>query len=341
MFTRSRLGSGIKSVSNLRLSKVASPAVNSLNNSSFNNSLTYQPNRTFFTAKEGVMCFFGTVFFVREKYAWLIHRFQKFNRQVKPGLNFKIPFIETLEYTHDLREQVFEISSQVAVTRDNVALHIDGVLYLKVEDPYKASYGVENLNNAITNLAQTTMRSEIGKLALDKTFEERDKLNERIVSSIDKETKDWGAKCIRYEIKDIEPPKNIQESMILQAEAERKKRANMIQSEGERQSRINIAEANKNSKILRAEGAAEAIIKKAEASGEALKNIAESLSTKDSARNKHIINYILGERYIDAYRKIGKENNTMFIQSQPQMPIENVSSSFNLMDDLNKKIKTK
>lgn len=256
-------------------------------------------------------------------------------------MNFKLPFIETLEYTHDLREQVFEISSQVAVTRDNVALHIDGVLYLKVEDPYKASYGVENLNNAITNLAQTTMRSEIGKLALDKTFEERDKLNERIVSAIDKETKDWGAKCIRYEIKDIEPPNNIQKSMILQAEAERKKRANMIESEGERQSRINIAEANKNSKILRAEGEAEAIIKKAEASGEALKSISDALNSKDAGKKTHIVNYLLGERYIDAYKKMGNEKNTMFINSQPQMPTENVSSSFNLMKDLDKNMTAK
>lgn len=336
MFTRTCLRRGTNIVTNPGLSRFAGPLNSSIQAASYNNSLTYKPQRNFFTAKEGTMCFFGTIFFVREQYACLIHRFQKFNRQVKPGLNFKLPFIDTIEYVHDLREQVFEISSQVAVTRDNVALHIDGVLYLKVEDPYKASYGVENLTNAITNLAQTTMRSEIGKLALDKTFEERDKLNERIVSAIDKETKDWGAKCIRYEIKDIEPPNNVQKSMILQAEAERKKRANMIESEGERQSRINIAEANRNSKILKAEGEAEAIIRKAEASGEALKSISEALKSEGPDKKTHIINYLLGERYIDAYKKMGRKENTMFINSKPQNPIENVASSFKLMDDVNK-----
>lgn len=165
----------------------------------------------------------------------------------------------------------------------------------------------------------------------------RDELNDKIVDAIGKETKDWGAKCIRYEIKDIEPPSNIQNSMILQAEAERKKRANMIESEGERQSRINIAEANKESKILRAEGAADAIIKKAEASGEALKQISDILQNqKNKEKRDSIVNYLLGERYIEAYKKIGSQKNTVFIQSQPQLPVENVSSSFNLLQDLDR-----
>jgi regulator of protease activity HflC (stomatin/prohibitin superfamily) len=134
---------------------------------------------------------------------------------MNPGLNFKIPFVDTIEYVHDLREQVIEISSQVAVTKDNVALHIDGVLYIEIVDPQKASYNVENIYQAIMNLAQTTMRSEIGKLTLDKTFEERDTLNQNIIKAIDKETKDWGILAHRYEIKEIEPPVNISKSMIL------------------------------------------------------------------------------------------------------------------------------
>lgn len=158
---------------------------------------------------------FGVAVFVREKYAVMIHRFQKYHRTLKPGLNFKLPFIDSVEYVHDLREQVIEISSQVAVTKDNVALHIDGVLYIEIVDPSKASYNVENIYAAITNLAQTTMRSEIGKLSLDKTFEERDTLNSNIIKSISKETQDWGISALRYEIKDIEPPSNIQKSMIL------------------------------------------------------------------------------------------------------------------------------
>eukprot|EP00345_Euplotes_harpa_P003938 CAMPEP_0168325882 /NCGR_PEP_ID=MMETSP0213-20121227/4957_1 /TAXON_ID=151035 /ORGANISM="Euplotes harpa, Strain FSP1.4" /LENGTH=275 /DNA_ID=CAMNT_0008328461 /DNA_START=209 /DNA_END=1036 /DNA_ORIENTATION=- len=263
----------------------------------------------------------------------MIHRFQKFHKQVQPGLNFKIPFIDSIEYIHDLREQVVEISSQVAVTKDNVALHIDGVLYLKIEDPYKASYGVESITSAITNLAQTTMRSEIGKLTLDKTFEERDRLNDNIVNAIDKETQDWGARCVRYEIKDIEPPNNIQKSMILQAEAERKKRANMIESEGEKQYRINLAEAKKRSQVLRAEGDAEAIIKRAEASANALISISKALENR---KGQDAANFLLGERYIEAYKKIAGEHNTLILESAPLMPVENVTSSFNLLQKLQK-----
>lgn len=194
---------------------------------------------------------------VREKNAVLIHRFGKYSKTCDPGVNWKIPFVDQVEYVHDLREQVIDISTQVAVTKDNVALHIDGILYIQIEDPYKASYNVENIYQAIINLAQTTMRSEIGKLSLDKTFEEREALNEQIIASIDQETSVWGVKAIRYEIKDIEPPQNIQKSMILQAEAERKKRASILKSEGERTANINIAEAEKISSVLKAEGIAE------------------------------------------------------------------------------------
>lgn len=210
--------------------------------------------------QNGMFNIFGVAVFVREKYAVLIHRFQKYNRTLSPGLNFKIPFIDSVEYVHDLREQVIEISSQVAVTKDNVALHIDGVLYIEIVDPQKASYNVENIYAAITNLAQTTMRSEIGKLTLDKTFEERDHLNQNIIKSISKETEDWGISALRYEIKDIEPPSNIQKSMILQAEAERRKRASILTSEGDKLANINVAEAEKKAAILKAEGAAESMI---------------------------------------------------------------------------------
>jgi regulator of protease activity HflC (stomatin/prohibitin superfamily) len=153
-----------------------------------------------------------------------------------------------------LREQAIEISSQVAVTRDNVALHIDGVLYIQVVDPEKASYGVESYKDAVINLAQTTMRSEIGKRSLDSLFEERETLNEKIVSAIEKESQEWGVHSIRYEIKDIEPPTSIQKSMVLQAEAERRKRASILTSEGEMLANINIADAEKQAQILESEG---------------------------------------------------------------------------------------
>jgi regulator of protease activity HflC (stomatin/prohibitin superfamily) len=146
------------------------------------------------------------------------------------------------------------------VTKDNVALNIDGVLYIQIVDPQGASYNVENIYSAITNLAQTTMRSEIGKLTLDRTFEERDTLNQNIIKSIGKETSGWGILALRYEIKDIEPPSNIQKSMILQAEAERRKRASILTSEGDKIANINVAEAEKKAAVLKAEGAAEAMI---------------------------------------------------------------------------------
>ena len=135
---------------------------------------------------------FGVAVIVPEQYALLLHRFKKYQRKLEPGINFKIPFVDSVEYVHDLREQAIEITSQVAVTKDNVALHIDGVLYIQVVDPIKASYGVESYKDAVTNLAQTTMRSEIGKLSLDSLFEERETLNDRIVKSVEKESQEWG-----------------------------------------------------------------------------------------------------------------------------------------------------
>jgi len=158
---------------------------------------------------------FGCFVIVGEQYATMVHRFQKFQKQLQPGVNFIIPFIDQVAYVHDLREQVIDITSQVAVTKDNVALHIDGVLYIKINDPYKASYGVEDYLFAVSQLAQTTMRSEIGKLTLDTLFEERESLNAKIVQAIEKDSEDWGITALRYEIKDIEPPSNISNAMIL------------------------------------------------------------------------------------------------------------------------------
>jgi regulator of protease activity HflC (stomatin/prohibitin superfamily) len=273
----------------------------------------------------------GFAVFVREKYACLIHRFQKYSRLMNPGLNFKIPLIDTLEFCHDLREQVVEISSQVAVTKDNVALHIDGVLYIQIVDPKQASYNVENIYQAITNLAQTTMRSEIGKLTLDKTFEERDTLNNNIIKAIDKETKDWGVLALRYEIKDIEPPSNIQKSMILQAEAERRKRANILTSEGDRTANINVAEAEKQSAILKAEGAAESMIIQAEASSQSIHMIDEALKKTGGLEAAQ---FLLGQRYITAYQNVAKKENTIIIPSAPVNVGEQVNDSLSFFNKI-------
>jgi len=173
----------------------------------------------------------------------MLHRFEKFHRQLQPGLQFTIPFIDKVHYAHDLREQVIDIPPQTGVTKDNVAISVDGVLYIQVVDPIKASYNVESYEQAIVNLAQTTMRSEIGKLTLDETFEKRDEINQKVVQTITKETSEWGISLLRYEVRDIEPPNQILNSMTLQAEAERSKRAEILTSEGTRQADINIAEA--------------------------------------------------------------------------------------------------
>lgn len=225
----------------------------------------------------------------------MVHRLKRFHKQLEPGINFVIPFVDSVEFVHDLREQAFEISSQVAVTKDNVQLKIDGVLYVQVVDPYAASYGVERYFDAVQNLAQTTMRSEIGKLNFDKLFEERETLNERIVKEIEEESMAWGVHSIRYEIKDIEAPTAIQKAMVLQAEAERRKRASILASEGEMTANINLANAEKQAQILEAEGKAEAIILKAKAQGDALKSIEEALKSEGG---QQAAQFIIGQRFI-------------------------------------------
>lgn len=263
----------------------------------------------------------------------MMHRFQKFHKQLAPGVNFIIPFIDTVAYEHDLREQVVEITSQVAVTRDNVALNIDGVLYIKINDPQKASYGVEDYMFAVSQLAQTTMRSEIGKLTLDKLFEEREALNATIVAAIEKESEDWGITALRYEIKDIEPPANISSAMILQAEAERKKRASILASEGEQISNVNLAEAEKQSQILKAEGEAEGQIVQAKAQAEALSSIDEQLRTPEG---KLAAQFLIGSRYIDACKAKAKKSNTFVVNVDVSNVASRVDDSLNMLGSQSK-----
>jgi len=193
-----------------------------------------------------------------------------------------------------------------------VALDIDGVLYLQVVDPYKASYGVEQWQQAMINLAQTTMRSEIGRLPLDSLFAEREVLNEKIVTAIEKESREWGVHSIRYEIKDIEPPEAVSKAMELQAVAERKKRANILESEGSRVANVNQADADKQAQVLEAEGKATATILKAEAQAKALSQIEEALQQEGG---RDAAQFVLGQRYIEAYKKLGRQENTLIMPS--------------------------
>uniref|UniRef100_A0A8C5S0P2 Stomatin-like protein 2, mitochondrial n=1 Tax=Laticauda laticaudata TaxID=8630 RepID=A0A8C5S0P2_LATLA len=193
------------------------------------------------------------VLFVPQQEAWVVERMGRFHRILEPGLNFLIPLLDRIRYVQSLKEIVINVPEQSAITHDNVTLQIDGVLYLRIMDPYKASYGVEDPEYAVTQLAQTTMRSELGKLSLDKVFRERESLNASIVYAINQASDYWGIRCLRYEIKDIHVPPRVKESMQMQVEAERRKRATVLESEGIRESAINVAEGKKQAQILASE----------------------------------------------------------------------------------------
>ena len=253
--------------------------------------------------------------------AWVIERFGKFYRTLEPGLNIIIPVVDRVSYKHTLKEDAIDVNAQTAISNDNVTLLIDGVLYVKIVDPVAASYGVTNPYYAITQLAQTTMRSEIGKLPLDRTFEERDTLNLAIVSAINQAAINWGIQCMRYEIKDIQPPQTVLQAMELQVAAERQKRAQILESEGNRQSKINNAEAEKAELVLnseasyisqvnRAKGEAEAVTLVATATAESIEVVASAIQKKGGA---DAVSLKLAEQYILAFAKLAKENNTVII----------------------------
>jgi len=262
--------------------------------------------------------------FVPQNRAFVIERFGKYNTTLVAGLNFILPFIDKLAYNRSLKEQAIDVPSQAAITKDNIGLTVDGVLYLKVLDPYKASYGVEDYTFAVTQLAQTTMRSEIGKMDLDKTFEERDTLNIAIVNSINEAAEPWGVQVLRYEIKDIEPPRSVLEAMERQMKAERDKRAAILESEGERQSAINVAEGDKQAKvlaaeadkleqILKAEGEARAIEMVAEAKANAIRTIGEAADTQQGQK---AIQLDLATQAIEAKHAIAKDSTVVLMDGK-------------------------
>ncbi|CAB4418038.1 unnamed protein product [Rhizophagus irregularis] len=226
--------------------------------------------------------------FVPQQEAWIVERFGKFDRLLQPGLSVVIPFLERIKYVKSLKEICLNIPAQSAITQDNVTLVLDGVLYIKVVDPYKASYGVEDAEYAVAQLAQTTMRAEIGQMTLDRTLAERAHLNANIVDAINSAADAWGIRCLRYEIRDIHPPTKVVESMHQQVSAERSKRASILESEGQRQAAINVAEGNKQSVILaseaekseqinKASGESEAIVLRARATAEGIVKIAQAI----------------------------------------------------------------
>ncbi|KAM3599180.1 uncharacterized protein V6R79_001316 [Siganus canaliculatus] len=263
------------------------------------------------------------VLFVPQQEAWVVERMGRFHRILEPGLNFLIPVLDRIRYVQSLKEIVIDVPEQSAVSLDNVTLQIDGVLYLRILNPFKASYGVEDPEYAVTQLAQTTMRSELGKLTLDKVFRERESLNSNIVHSINQASDEWGIRCLRYEIKDIHVPPRVKESMQMQVEAERKKRATVLESEGTREAAINVAEGRKQAQILaseaekaeqinRAAGEAQAVLAKAEAKSKAILLLSEALTQQNG---KAAASLSVAEQYVSAFSNLAKESNTILLPS--------------------------
>ena len=260
---------------------------------------------------------------IPQQTAWVIERLGKFHKVLSPGLNFIIPFIDKVAYKHSLKEIPLDTPSQVCITRDNTQLSVDGILYFQVTDPKLASYGTSNYIVAITQLAQTTLRSVIGKMVLDETFEERDLINNQVVSAIDEAALNWGVKVLRYEIKDLTPPAVILQAMQRQITAEREKRAVIFESEGRKQEQINLAtgdreaaiaksEGEKQSEINVAEGKAQATIAIANATAQAIATIARA--SQEQGGNT-AINLKVAEQYIEAFSNLAKTNNTLIVPS--------------------------
>jgi regulator of protease activity HflC (stomatin/prohibitin superfamily) len=262
-----------------------------------------------------------TLKIVPQQHAWVLERLGRYHRTLTPGLSFAFPFVDRIAYKHILKEIPLEVPSQVCITRDNTQLQVDGVLYFQVTDPMKASYGSSNFVFAITQLSQTTLRSVIGKLELDKTFEERDFINHSIVSSLDQAASNWGVKVLRYEIKDLTPPKEILHAMQAQITAEREKRALIAASEGRKQEQINIAsggreaaiqksEGERQAAINQAQGQASAILAVAEANSQAIQKIAAAIQSNGGME---AVNLKVAEQYVNAFGNLAKQGTTLIV----------------------------
>ncbi|MBV7535014.1 paraslipin [Duganella sp. sic0402] len=278
-------------------------------------------NVTFILFILALVFVFKTINVVPQQHAWVVERLGKYHATLGPGLNIVIPFVDRIAYKHVLKEIPLDVPPQVCITRDNTQLQVDGILYFQVTDAMRASYGSSNYIAAITQLAQTTLRSVIGRMELDKTFEEREHINTTIVNAIDESASNWGVKVLRYEIKDLTPPKEILHAMQAQITAEREKRALIAASEGRKQEQINIAsgereaqiarsEGDKQAAINRAQGQAAAIVALAEANASALRQVGSALREPggDEAMNLKV-----AEQYVNAFGQLAKTNNSIII----------------------------
>ncbi|HEU4622927.1 MAG TPA: stomatin-like protein, partial [Burkholderiaceae bacterium] len=258
---------------------------------------------------------------VPQQHAWVVERLGKYNATLSPGLNIVIPFVDRVAYKHSLKEIPLDVPSQVCITKDNTQLTVDGIIYFQVTDAMRASYGSSNYIVAITQLAQTTLRSIIGRLELDKTFEERDFINASVVSALDEAAMNWGVKVLRYEIKDLTPPNEILRAMQAQITAEREKRALIAASEGRKQEQINIATGEREASIQRSEGEKQAQINRAQGEAAAVLAIADATSRAiervgaavTQSGGMEAVNLRVAERYVDAFGELAKAGNTLIV----------------------------
>ena len=276
-----------------------------------------------------------TVKVVPQQHAWVVERLGKYHTTLTPGLSFVLPFIDRIAQKHVLKEIPLDIPSQVCITRDNTQLQVDGILYFQVTDPMRASYGASNYIIAISQLAQTSLRSVIGKLELDKTFEEREIINAQVVQAIDEAALNWGVKVLRYEIKDLTPPKEILHSMQRQITAEREKRALIAASEGRRQEQINIATGEREAFIARSEGEKQAVINKAE--GEAQSILAVAAATAQAIEQiarairqpggSEAVQLKVAERAVEAYSRVAADATTTLVVPSNMTEVATLISS--------------
>src|SRR5262245_61405312 len=277
---------------------------------------------------------------VPQQSAFVVERFGRFHATLEPGLNLIVPVFDRVAYRHSLKEVPLDVPEQVCITKDNTQLGVDGILYYQVTDPRLASYGSSNYVQAISQLAQTTLRSEIGKMELDKTFESRDEINRQIVAALDEAGRNWGIKVLRYEIKSLTPPEAILRSMQQQITAEREKRALIAKSEGERQQEINVADGERQSAILQSEGEKQAAINKAQGEATAIRVIAEATAAgvravADAIGDKggmEAANLKVAQQYVDAFANLAKTSNTLILPAHAGDVAGMVATAMTVLD---------
>jgi regulator of protease activity HflC (stomatin/prohibitin superfamily) len=294
---------------------------------------------TFFVAMAIVLVIEG-VRIVPQQNAWVVERLGKFHSALEPGMNIIVPFIDRVAYKHSLKEVPLDIPEQICITKDNTQLSVDGIIYFQVVDPKLASYGSSNYIQAITQLAQTALRSVVGKMELDKTFESRDDINHIIVQVLDEAGRTWGIKVLRYEIKSLTPPESILRSMQAQITAEREKRAVIATSEGKRQQEINVADGQRQAAILESEGQKQAQINKAAGEAQAIELVANANANAvrvvataiEAPGGMSAANLKIAEKYVEAFQNLARTNNTLIIPSNLSDIAGLVASAMTVLD---------